>query len=195
MEYVESTPPVRTGFLRRFVGAATFKIPIYEEVEHDRAATSQAAGVVGLVALSAALGGLDLASGDLLAGGAIASLRSLMAGVLSAYLGWALWSGTCYLVGVQLFEGTADWGELLRTIGFAQAPGILLMLGLLPEASTYFVLGVYVWMVATVLVAIRQALDFTTGRAFATALAGFVPYVLARTAIEFLLGVSPSILP
>ena len=195
MEYVEPTEPMRSGFLKRLVGAATFKIPIYEEVEHDRAATGQAAGVVGLVALSAAVGGLDVSAGTLIPEDAITGLRSLMAGVLSAYLGWALWSGTCYIVGVQLFEGTADWGELLRTIGFAQAPGILLILGLLPEVSTYFVLGVYVWMVATVLVAIRQALDFTTGRAFATALAGFVPYVLARTAIEFLLGVSPTILP
>ncbi len=50
-------------------------------------------------------------------------------------------------------------------------------------------------MVGTVLVAIRQALDFGTGRALATALAGFVPYVLAKALLEIMLGISPTILP
>jgi hypothetical protein len=50
-------------------------------------------------------------------------------------------------------------------------------------------------MIGTVLVAIRQALDFSTGRALATALAGFVPYMLGRLLVEWLLDISPSILP
>ena len=183
MEQTEQTAPARSSFLQRAFGAATFRIPIYEEVEHDRSATGQAAGVVGIVALAAAVGGLQLGFGG------------LVAGLLSAYLGWALWSGTCFLVGVHLFDGEADWGELLRTIGFAQAPGVLLALGALPRASSVLQLLVYVWMIGTVLVAIRQALDFSTGRALSTALAGFVPYVVGRTVIELLLGVRPVILP
>lgn len=183
MEYLESVPQTRSSFLQRLIGAATFRIPVYEEVEHDTTATGQAAGVVGLVALAAAIGG---------AGGGIGAL---VAGVAAAYIGWALWSGTCYVVGVQLFDGKADWGELLRTIGFAQAPGVLLLLGLTPGVGWLLSLGVYVWMVGTVLVAIRQALDFSTGRALATALAGFVPYWLAKALVEFVLGLEPTVLP
>ncbi len=183
MEQLEPAVRARSNFFQRLLGAATFRIATYEEVEHDRGATLQAAGVVGLVALAAALGGLQVGPGG------------VVAGILAAYLGWALWSGTCYLVGVQLFDGTADWGELARTIGFAQAPGILLALSALPTVSVYWQLAVYVWMVGTVLVAIRQALDFGTGRALSTALAGFVPYVLARSVIELLLGIRPAILP
>lgn len=182
----ESVTPVvrhRSSFLQRLVGAATFRVSIYEEVEHDEHATRQAAGVVGLVALAAAVSALELGPGG------------LVAGILGAYIGWALWSGTCYLVGVQLFDGTADWGELLRTIGFAQAPGVLLLLKLLPEAGPPLHLAVLAWMIATVLVAIRQALDFSTGRALATALAGFVPYMLGKMLIEWVLGVTPTILP
>ena len=179
----ETAPIARSSFLRRLWGAATFKVPIYEEVEHDPGATGQAAGVVGLVALAAAVGAAELGPGG------------LIAGVVGAYFGWALWSGTVYLVGVQLFDGTADWGELLRTIGFAHAPGILLVLRMLPAAGTWLYLAVLVWMIGTVLVAIRQALDFGTGRALATAFAGFVPYVLARTLIELLFDVTPRILP
>lgn len=183
MEYMEPTSAARSPFLRRVLGAATFSLPVYEEVERDPDATLQAAGVVGLVALATALGGLQRGPGGLLAG------------ILGAYVGWALWSGTCYLVGVQLFEGTADWGELLRTIGFAQAPGVLLVLGALPQVGVLFYIAVLLWMVGTVLTAIRQALDFSTLRATFTALAGFVPYMLARTAIELLVGITPTVLP
>ncbi len=172
-------PATHSTFAQRVLGAALFRVPIYEEVEHDRGATIQAAGVVGLVAASAAVGGL------------FEGLSGLVAGVLGAYLGWALWSATCYLVGVQLFEGTADWGELLRTVGFAQAPGVLLALRLIPAASGILDAAVSIWMIGTVLVAIRQALDFTTGRALATAMAGFVPYMLAKMLIYLLFGVTP----
>jgi hypothetical protein len=183
MENNEQQPAARSSFVKRLLGAATFSVPIHEEVEHDRSATGQAAGVVGLVAIAAALGAWELGPGG------------LIAGVGGAYAGWALWSATCYLVGVQLFEGVADWGELLRTIGFAQAPGILLVFGIMPGIGTVLYLAVLVWMIGTVLVAIRQALDFSTGRALATALAGFVPYVLARTAIELVFNITPRILP
>ena len=183
MDSPESVTLTRSPFLHRLTGAAMFRVLIYEEVEHDHTATGQAAVVVGLVALAAAIGSLEFGVGG------------LIVGILSAYIGWALWSGTCYLVGVQLFDGTADWGELARTIGFAQAPGILLILTAAPGVGTLFYLAVLAWMVGTVLVAIRQALDFGTGRALATALAGFVPYMLARTAMELAFNISPKILP
>jgi hypothetical protein len=183
LETVEPVERQRSTFLQRLVGAAAFRVPIYEEIEHDEGATRQAAGVVGLVALATVVSALELGPGG------------LIAGILGAYIGWALWSGTCYMVGTQLFDGTADWGELLRTIGFAQAPGVLLLLRLLPEAGLPLYLLVLAWMIGTVLVAIRQALDFSTGRALATALAGFVPYMLGKLVIEWILGVTPTILP
>ncbi len=183
MEQGEPIPGKKSNFLQRAIGAALFKVDIYEEVEHDRGATAQAAGVVGLVAIAAAAGALEF------------GVMGLVAGILAAYIGWALWSGTCYLVGSQLFDGTADWGELLRTIGFAQSPGVLLVLGILPGAGFLLYLVILAWMIGTVLVAIRQALDFSTGRALATALAGFVPFMLGRIAVELLLGVTPKILP
>ncbi len=147
MEHHEPAPSTSSPFVKRLWGAATFRVPIYEEVEHDRGATGQAAAAVGLVALAAAIGGAELGPGG------------LVAGIVGAYFGWALWSGTCYLVGVQLFDGTADWGQLLRTIGFAQAPGILVALRLVPGAGTWLYFAVLLWMIGTVLVAIRQALD------------------------------------
>ena len=69
------------------------------------------------------------------------------------------------------------------------------MLGALPQVGVLFYIAVLLWMVGTVLTAIRQALDFSTLRATFTALAGCVPYMLARTAIELLVGITPTVLP
>ena len=104
----------------RMKGAALLHIDTYEEVEADHTATGQAAGVVALVAIAQAIGG----AGE---GG-----FGIFAGVISALLGWLLWAGITYLIGAKLFGGTATWGELLRTIGFAQTPGVLYVLGLIP---------------------------------------------------------------
>lgn len=152
----------------RMIGAAKLDIDVYEEVEADGSATGQAAGVVAIVALCSALGGI--------AGGA----QGVFGGLVAALLGWALWAGITYLIGDKLLGGTATWGELLRTLGFAQAPGVLFLLGIIPLLGSLAVIIVGIWILVTGVVAIRQALDFGTGRAIATALLGFIPYALLR---------------
>lgn len=180
---LEQADRERTPFARRLLGAALLRGAIYEEVEHDAGATAQAAAVVGLVALSGALGSTEMGPGGWLAS------------IVGQYLGWALWSGTCYFVGMQIFGSSTEWGKLLRTVGFAMAPGILLALQAMPGIGAPFYLAVLGWMVGAVLVATRQALDVSTWRALATAFAGFVPYVLGRLVIEIVLGITPRLLP
>jgi hypothetical protein len=159
---------VRGTMLTRMVGAARFDIQTYEEVEADTTATGQAAGVVAIVALCTAIGGIG--------GGAGTALGNLAA----ALVGWALWAGVTYLIGDKLLGGTATWGELLRTLGFAQTPGILFVLAAVPLAGSVFEIGVAIWLLCTGIVAIRQALDFGTGRAILTAILGAIPYALLR---------------
>ena len=156
---------VRHGVLERALGAAKLDIDIYEEVEADTEATGQAAGVVAVVAISAAIGGMG--------GGASRALWVLAASLF----GWLLWSGITYLIGDKLLRGTATWGELLRTIGFAQAPGVLFAVGAFGGAARYVTYAVAMWILITGFVAIRQALDFGNFRALLTALLGFVAYV------------------
>jgi hypothetical protein len=149
----------------RMMGAAMLDVATYEEVEHDLQATGQAAGVVAIAAVCSAIGGWS-------DGG-----TGVIGGVVSALLGWLVWSGITYLIGTRLFEGEATWGELLRTIGFAQAPRILLILGILPLAGGFVRLGVFFWILAAGIVAIRQALDVSTGKAVLTAVLGWVAVV------------------
>jgi len=146
----------------RMRGAAMLDIATYEEVEHEDSLTTQAALVVILAAVARGIGGADEGS------------TGIIAGVIGALVGWLLWAGITYLIGDKLLKGTATWGELLRTLGYAQAPGVLLVLGILPLLGGPVRAIVGIWLLVTGIVAIRQALDFTTGKAILTAFLGWL---------------------
>ena len=155
---------ISTGrsFAERMKGAALLDVDTYEEVEADEGATSQAAGVVAIVALAQAIG----AAG--------AGQRGILIGIVGAIVGWLLWAGITYLIGDKLFDGTATWGELLRTIGFAQSPGVLYALGFIPLIGGLVRFAVAIWILVAGIIAIRQALDFGTGKAILTAVVGWL---------------------
>ena len=83
-----------------------------------------------------------------------------------------------YLIGTKLLGGVATWGELLRTIGFAQSPGVLMIFGIIPILGGLVRIIVMIWLLIAGIVAIRQALDFSTGKAVVTAVIGWVTLVL-----------------
>lgn len=154
------------SMLDRMRGAALLDVDTYEEVEHDETATAQAAGVVVMVAAAQALGASPL--------GVFGAVRA----AIVALVGWLVWAGLTYLIGDKLFGGRATWGELLRTLGFAQAPGVLAILGILPILGTPITVLVGLWMLATAFIAVRQALDFGNGKTLATVLVGWVCYAV-----------------
>ena len=86
--------------------------------------------------------------------------------------------GSCLL---QTSETRVDSGELLRTLGFAATPGLIQVFGVLPGARLPAVVLAVVWALAASVVAVRQALDYTsTGRAIAVCgLGGFLSLVFA----------------
>ena len=150
----------------RMRGAAMLDVATYEEVEHDEKATGQAAVVVIIVAVCSAIGAVWR-------GG-----PSIIMAPVSAVLGWLLWSAVSYLIGTRLLGGTATWGELLRTVGFAQSPGVLMIFGIIPLLGWMVRVVVGLWLLVAGIIAIRQALDFSTGKAVVTALLGWIAMVL-----------------
>jgi hypothetical protein len=155
----------RRSFTARLIGAARLDIDTYEEVEADTGATPQAALVVCLSAVSLAIGQTH------------AGLIPIVAAVLREMIGWLVWSGITYLIGAKVLKGTATWGELQRTIGFAMGPGFLYALAAIPYLSEPVTYLVGTWKLVAAIVAIRQALDFGTDRALVTAVLGFIAYV------------------
>ena len=154
------------SLVERMIAAAKLEAGLYEEVEADAGATSQAAVVVGVAAIASAIGA---------AGGGAAGI---FGGLIGALLGWLVWSGVTYLIGDKLLGGTATWGELLRTIGFAQSPGVLYVLAVVPVLGGIVRLAVMVWLLVAGVIAIRQALDFSTGKAIITAVLGWIAMAL-----------------
>ncbi len=162
-----------SALIRRMVGAASFDRQVYEEVEADRGATGQALVVVLLSSVGAGLGWIGLDPTRLWA---IAVLT------LVAIAGWVAWALITYLIGTRWFpesQTQSDAGELLRTLGFAQSPGILRALGLISGLGPIVTIVVAVWTLATMVVAVRQALDYSsTGRALAVCIVGWLLVLL-----------------
>jgi phosphotransferase system glucose/maltose/N-acetylglucosamine-specific IIC component len=108
----------------RVIRAARLDVRLYEEVEADRDATGQAIAVVVLSAVAAGIG--NLGSGG---------LPGIVVGTIAALVGWLVWAFLTYFIGTRLLpepQTKADYGELLRTIGFASSPGLIRVFGVIP---------------------------------------------------------------
>lgn len=162
---------MKQSLWRRMLRAALLDAQLYEEVEADRSSLGQAFAVVLLSSSSAGLGSFS--------NGGVAGIFACAA---SALVGWYAWAFVTCQIGTKLLPGpgtSADVGELLRTLGFASAPGALLALALIePLAGPLFLLC-GAWMLLAMVVAVRQALDYTsTLRALAVCLVGFPIFAL-----------------
>ncbi len=155
----------------RMIGAAMLDVDTYEEVEADTGATVQAMVVVVLSSVAAGIGSIGL-------GG----FTGLFWGTLAALLGWAVWAGLTFIIGTKMLpepQTESDVGELLRTIGFAQCPGILRIFAFIPLVDWLVSIVASLWMLVATVIAVRQALDYrSTGRALSVCLIGFVIYVV-----------------
>jgi hypothetical protein len=173
--------------VNRMIRASRLDASLYEEVENDRTATSQAATVVIIVAIASAIGNaLNAAINNAPAG----LIGGIIGGVIFALLMWLVWAYLTYFVGTRFFGGSATPGEMLRTIGFASSPGLLGILVFIPVLGPIISFVVGIWSLVAGVVAVRQALDFTTGKAIATAVISWlIPFVLFVVLGGLLLGV------
>ena len=139
------------NFFNRVFRAIKIDVDLYEEVERDKSATLQAGLVVVLSSMAAGVGALQLGASNFL----IAPVLSLIS--------WYVWAYIIYFVGVKLFPDKntkSDHGELLRTIGFSSAPGLIRVFGITPDLMTVTFIGSAFWMLACMVVAVKSALDY-----------------------------------
>ena len=151
---------------RRMLRAAKLEAGLYEEVEADKGATVEALGAVLFSSLAAGIGISSTGGGS-----------GFIAGTLGALAGWAVWAFLTFFLGAKIFpeaQTKADIGELLRTIGFAHSPRLILLFGCLhPTLAGFLMLLSFVWTACAMVIAVRQALDYqSTGRAVAVVVVG-----------------------
>ena len=154
----------------RMLGAARLDAGTYEEVERDRTATTQALIVVVLTSLAA---GIGLGAG----------LRGIVINTVAAIVLWAIWAALVFWIGTRLLpevQTRADWGEVARTVGFAQSPGVLRVLGVIPILGDFIRAIADVWVLIATVVAVRQALDYASlARAVGVCLVGWGIQIVA----------------
>ncbi len=176
------------SMFNRMFRAAQLKSALYEEVEADSSATGQALLVVVLVSVAA---GIGAGIGVLTAGEGGSLALGLLYGVFAAIIGWLVWALFAYVFGVSILKGpqtSSTWGELLRTMGFATTPGLLRLFAFIPVAGDIIVLVAYVWTLVAMVIAVRQALDFSTWRAIITAVIGWIAYVILSVLVSGIVG-------
>ncbi len=168
----------------RIVGALRLDPATYEAVEHDRGATTQAGLIVVVAAIAGAIGGAN------------DGWNGVIAGILSLLLGWAVYSALVYFVGTRFLATattSANWQEVARTMGFAYVPLWLTVFGFIPVLGAIIGLIAWTWWLAASVIAIRHALDFSTGRAVGTALIAFVGYLIVAAIVAAIFGIGLSI--
>ena len=181
----------------KMIRAAMLDSKFYIQVMDDPAAMRQALFVVIIYSLCAGIGsGLSDLS-NIGTGHFFLTLFSMM---LSALFLWFLWSFTTYFLGTRLFRGPkapwrviATYGELLRAIGFACAPGILIIFICIPGVGAFVSVAAWVWMFIATVVAVREALDFTTWRAIGTCIVGGILNLALAIVFIVLAGLSSSV--
>jgi hypothetical protein len=152
-------------------GAATLNTGTYEEVEEDPRATIQAMAVVAIAGLSAGFGasGWNATAETMLTHSVVAGFLGLAA--------WTSWALLTFEIGTRVLperQTRVDIPQLLRTIGFSAAPAPFLIFGAFGKTTFVFTITA-LWMLATMIVAVRQALDYsTTARAVAVCVLGWV---------------------
>ena len=171
--------------LGRMIGAARLNVETYEDVEHDSGATLQAMLVVVLVSIASVVGQLI--------GGTDAGVGwIIVSGIIRGVVSWALWALFAWLIGSTLLKTAqteANWGQLARCTGFAQAPGILNVFFFIPILGTIIYLVALVWTIMCMIVAVRQSLDYTSSlRAFFVILLALIPVFILNAIVFSLTG-------
>lgn len=161
--------------------AAKIESQLYEEVETDTGGTGQALLAVVLVSIATGIGGAisSLIKGE---GSLLGFMGGLFWGIIGSLVVWFIFSLLCFWMGTSIFKGPntkSTLGELLRTLGFAYSPGLLNIFSFIPVIGGIIPFATFVWTIIASVVAVRQACDFTTGKAIGTVIvAAIIPLII-----------------
>jgi hypothetical protein len=178
--------PSQASYGDRLRGALMLDPRTYRDVEQDTGANGQAAITVILAALATGIGailGRDW-------------LRDSIGLVISSFLQWVVFSFVAYFVGATLFatpRTSVTPGQVLRTIGFAQAPKFFMILGIIPLLGWLVGLVVFFWFLAAAIVALKEAFEFDTGRAIGTGIVALIGIIIVDIVLAIVFGIGSAL--
>lgn len=170
--------------LDRIIRIIKLDFPVFKDIESDPKATTEAAIVVAATSVLSAIGS------------AVASDRPIMGflgGVISGVVGWIVWSFVSHFVGGVLYQSKGTFENMLRVIGYANAPQLLGILNIIPCIGWIGGLAGAILALIAGIMAIREGLDLDTGQAIIVALIGFLALLLVNIIIGIIFGVGLAI--
>ncbi|UCC77198.1 MAG: YIP1 family protein [Anaerolineales bacterium] len=152
---------------------------VFKEIESDPQATTEAAIIVVVTTLLSALGSAIFADNP---------LTSFVSSVVSGLVGWVVWSVVTYFVGMSIFGGKGTLEGMLRVIGYASAPNILGVFGVIPCLG--WIAAFAGWLLALVagMLAVSEGLDLSLGAAIGVVVIGWIAMVIVRIIIGIIFG-------
>ena len=175
-----------TSYADRLRGALMLDARTYRDVEQDANANGQAALTIVLAALATGIGaiiGRDW-------------LQDTIGVIVSSILQWIIFSFVAYYVGASLFstgQTSVTPGQVLRTVGFAHAPKLFAVLGIIPILGWIVGLVVFIWFLAAAILALREAFEFDTGRAVGTGLVALIGILIVDIVLAVVFGIGSAL--
>lgn len=174
--------------ISRAIRAAMLDRALYRTIGSVPEATNQAIIVVVAAAVASGIGALigQFFVGDA-GGAAVRGILALVGAIVSSILVWLVWSYAVYLVARGSFSANETFVQVLRPIGFAQAPRIFGIFSFIPIIGALISIVVFFWSLFAGYVAVKEALGLTTMQAIITIVIAFIIYVILTICIGLLL--------
>ena len=172
----------------RALKAARLDRATYREVSGDPMAVLHSLGTVVLAGMAIGLGMMGALTGDALESPGFAGLVDRLYGtwltVMIVMMGWILWAALVYAMSTLFLRGGAGFRQILRGLGMAYAPAVVLVLREVSYVGDPAVVAGYVWVLVAAVVAVHEAQKGDwLGAALSTVLGWFMCFVFINEAI------------
>lgn len=163
----------------RIVGAVKLDPRVYAGIKADVNAFGQAMGMVGGSAVAAGIGSI---------GGV-----GIVGGIFRFVLAWGACAGIMFVAGTRILpekQTQDDPRAFLRPVGFAAAPGLGQILGIIPVVGPFLMFVAICWMFVATVFGVKAALNYTDiGRAAAVVGIGAIFFVAVSLILSAIFGV------
>jgi hypothetical protein len=160
--------------VERLIPALRLDPALYTEVSADRAASGQAFLVVLLSGVSNGLGLMPQLG-----------TAGISAGAGAGVLGWFAWTAVVFVIAAP-FGRRLPGRSLLRALGFATAPGVFLIVGVMPALGRVARPAVVIWLVAATVVAVEAVYGMSRRRAVLVSVVAFLVYLVLGAVSAYL---------
>ena len=161
------------NYLSRIFRAAKLDRTLYQEAVDDPKFFGQA--IITVIAYSSfsGIGGFGLAGGS-----------GINIGMASTLIAWYVWAFTTYFIGAKFFRESDEPVErkaVYRAMGFATAPGLLRIFGLVPSIGSLIVLLVSIWVIVASVIAVKEVFNYSSNwRALGVCLVALVASIFVQ---------------